>query len=325
MSTTVHYATGNHRRPAAAESTFLPRISIFMRQRKVWPPALLAGLLWRGLTHLGTHRKVLRFLLKLPPLAEFVFSNPTFAIKYLAPRYLARDLTVPERASCFLYHYRRLYAALPDQLLRRTLKEDLTLHEMPEGANLFALTMGLSRPYGEEGELSLHLCVNGEIAFILSFTIVPGSVAQSQAGEILLITRLQGIKGAYPQISAATKALHDVAPAALLFAALKGVADAFGIGEIAAVSAARQSSYHRDYAAFFQEAYDDFFAQVGMSIGATGFYRSSIPLQGKPLAFIKRGHKLRTKEKRAFKQEIRSACAGFFQELAPAASHKLPL
>jgi hypothetical protein len=283
------------------------------------------GLLWRGLTHLGTHRKVLRFLFKLPPLAEFVFSNPTFAIKYLAPRYLARGLTVAERASCFQYHYRRLYAALPDQLLRRTLKEDLTIHEIPEGVNLFALTMGLSRPYGEEGELSLHLCVNSEIAFILSFTIVPGSVVQSQAGEILLISRLQGVKGAYPQISAATKALHDVAPAALLFAALQGIADAFGIGEIAAVSVARQSSYHRDYAAFFQEAYDDFFAEVGMSKGATGFYHAPVPLQGKPLAFIKHGHKLRTKEKRAFKQEIKLVCADFFEEFAPAASRKLEI
>jgi uncharacterized protein VirK/YbjX len=218
-----------------------------------------------------------------------------------------------------------LYAALPDQLLRRTLREDLTIHEIPEGANRFTLTMGLSRPYGEEGELSLHLRVNGEIAFILSFTIVPGWVVQSQAAEILLITRLQGVKGAYPPISLATRALHDVAPAALLLAALQGVAVAFGIGEIAGVSAARQSSYHRDYATFFKEAYDDFFTEVGMSKGATGFYHSSVPIQGKPLALIKQGHKLRTREKRAFKQEIKLACADFFKKFAPAASHKLPL
>ena len=127
----------------------------------------------------------------------------------------------------------------------------------------------------------------------------------------------------YSQIAAATKALHDVAPGALLLAALQGLGDAFGISEIAAVSAARQSAYSEDSAAAFQHAYDNFFAEAGMAHQATGFYRASIPLQGKPLACIKRGHKLRTREKRAFKQQIQATCASYFENSAPAASQKL--
>jgi len=266
---------------------------------------------------------VLRLLFRLPPLAEIARANPVFAVKYLTPDYLAQGFTVKERATCFLHHYEHLHAALPDRILRQTLHEDITIHEFPDADGRFSLTMGLSRPYDEEGELSLHLRVDGEIVFVLSFTIVPGSVVQSPAAENLLITRLQGVKGCYSQISLATRSLHSVAPAALLLAALQGIAEAFGIGEIAAISAARQTSYSHGCATSFKEAYDDFFDELGMSKTAAGFYRASVPLPAKPLASIKQGHKLRTKEKRAFKRRIQLACANFFEKLAPAVSLKL--
>ena len=289
-----------------------------------WFPAIMAhcGALWRGFTHAKTHREVLRFLLRIPAITEFVFSDRSFSFKYLTQNYLVRGFTVDQRASCFLYHYHRLHQALPDSFLRRTFHEDIPILEIPEGANRFVLTLGLSRPSYKEGELSLHLRVDGNIVFVLSFTIVPGWVVNSQASEILLITRLQGVKGAYSHISDATKTLHDVAPDALLFAALQGVANAFGIVEIVAVSATRQSYYSRRAAAVFEEAYDEFFAGLGILKDAAGFFHIPLPFQEKPLSIIKHGHKLRTKEKRTFKQQIQSACADFFAETAPAASHQ---
>jgi uncharacterized protein VirK/YbjX len=325
MIKAVHCATGNEDGAAAASSALPAQLPIPAWPKKTWSLARLWSIFWRGLTHLGTHREVLRLLAKLPPLTEVVFSNPGFAVKYLTPDYLAQGFTVAERSSCFLYHYRRLNQALPESFLRQILQEEVTLHEISEDDNSFAISMGLSRPYDEEGELSLHLRVNGQVVFVLSFTIVPGSIVQSQAEEVLLITRVQGVKGCYSKISLATRTLHNVAPAALLFAALQGLADAFRIGEIAAISATRQSCYTRECAASFKEAYDDFFAEVGMQKDASGFFHAPVPLQGKPLTLIKQGHKLRTREKRAFKQEIRLACACFFLKSAPAASSKPPI
>jgi uncharacterized protein VirK/YbjX len=308
-----------------AGSAPVEKLAIFPSQIKVRLPALLVGVLWRGLTHVGTHRRLLRFLLRIPAYTEFVFSSPSFAFKYLTKNYLVKGFTVADRVSCFLYHYERLHLALPDSLLRLILQKDVVLHEIREDAHRFTITLGLSRPYDEEGELSLNLCVDDKTVFILAFTIVPGSVVHSPAAEILLISRLQGIKGAYPPISVATKTLHDVAPNAMLLAALQGVADAFGIAEIMAVSAVRQSCYSEKFAASFIEAYDDFFTELGIPKNADGFYSTPVPIQGKPLTFIKQGHKLRTKEKRAFKQQIRVDCAAFFEEFAPAAAHKLPV
>jgi uncharacterized protein VirK/YbjX len=324
MTMTVNCATINSTHALPANSELPARLPVAAQQKYAWSPVLLGSVLWRGFTHIRTHREVLRLLLRFPPYTEFVIGNPSFAYKYLTQIYLVRGFTVAERAACFLHHYQRLHAALPDSLLRRTLREDVAIHEIPEGANRFFVTMGMSRPSFLEGEMSLHLRVDGEIVYVLSFTIVPGWVVKSPAEEILLITRLQGVKGAYPPISYATKTLHDVAPDALLFAALQGIAQAFGIGELAAVSGGLQSYYSEDNAAAFKEAYDDFFTELGIPKSAAGFFRIPLPFQEKPLTFIKHGHKIRTREKRAFKKQIQLACAGFFEKFAPDASRKLP-
>jgi hypothetical protein len=324
MTVTVNCATVNPTRTLPVNSELNARLPAAAQQKNAWSPLLLGGVLWRGITHIRIHREVLRLLLRFPPYTEFAISNPSFAYKYLTQIYLVRGFTVAERAACFLHHYQRLHSALPDSLLRQTLREDVAIHEIHEGANRLVLTMGKSRPSVMEGELSLHLRVDGKIVYILSFNIVPGWVVKSQAEEILLITRLQGVKGAYPPISYATKTLHEVAPNALLFAALQGIAHAFGIGKIAAVSGVRQSYYSEDDATAFKEAYDDFFTELGIPKSAAGFFRVPLPLQEKPLTFIKHGHKIRTREKRAFKQQIQLACAGFFEKFAPDASHKLP-
>jgi hypothetical protein len=304
MALEAHQATTEN-------SVLLGPLSALARQRKTWAPELLAGVVWRGLTNFGAHRQVLR-LLKLPSLAEAARNNPRFAFKYLTHDYLVRGLTTAQRASCFLHHYRCLHAALSDLFLRQTLLGETLLHEINTDSNRFAVTMGLSRDFDKEGELSLNLHVDGEIVFLLAFTIVPGAVVESEASEVLLISRLQGMKGAYRQVHLATRALHNVAPGALLLSVLQGIALAFGIGQIAAVTAVRQSSYTADSAAVFKQAYDEFFIGLGIPETAAGFFLTPVPVEPKPLAQVKKGHKIRTKEKRAFKQQILSDSAAFF-------------
>jgi uncharacterized protein VirK/YbjX len=257
----------------------------------------------RAFASMGSCIQVLR-LIRLPVFAEVARTNPTFTFKYLTRDYLARGLTATERAACFLHHYQRLRATMPDGLLRQILQSDVVLHEIRESGHCFAVKLSLSRPIYKEGELCLKLHVDGDIVFDLSFTIVPGWVVNSEVADTLLITRLQGVKGYYDPISRATKTLHDVAPSALLLAALQGVACALGVGEIAGVNATRQTCYTSEFEAAFKADYDDFFANLGMARNASGFFLSTVPIEDKPLAVIKRGHKLRTKEKRAFKRQI---------------------
>jgi len=282
-------------------------------RRTSWSPWLLAGVIARGVSNFGAHRKVLR-LLKHQALAEIAQTTPRFAYKYLSQNYLARGLRTSERASCFLHHYDRMSSALPGRFMHQVANGYLALHEIRVDDNRFTLSMGISQYFDMEGEMSLYLHVNGEIVYLVAFTIVPGAVVQSEANEVILISRFQGMKGSYRDIHLATKSLHDVAPASVLLAAVQGIADAFGIHEIASVTAARQSAYGEDSAVEFEQAYNDLFLGLGLVPTEAGFFRASIPLEGKPLSSVKKGHKLRTRQKRAFKHAVQSACAAFLSE-----------
>jgi uncharacterized protein VirK/YbjX len=188
----------------------------------------------------------------------------------------------------------------------QVLLEDFQLDEIRKGDDCFTVKMGLSRPWDDEGELSLNFEVNGAVVFILSFTIVPGWVVQSEAHEVVLVSRLQGVKGSYDEIQRATRALYDVAPPALLLAALCGVAEALGIKTMAGITGAMKPEFHfyEGEAAHIRQAYDGFFTELGATKGRADFYLGPMPPPEKPLTAIKQGHKIRTRKKRAFKREI---------------------
>jgi uncharacterized protein len=296
--------SGEPRREAAEPGVFLGPLSNLARRKKTWTPALLAGVLWRAASNIGRHRRILE-LLKYPEFAELAHADSRFAFKYLADGYLARSFSVAQRAACFTHHYQTLHHILPRPFLMRILNRDVIIVSVREAETRYAVTFGLSRSHDKEGELSLNFQVDGATVFIMSFSIVPGIVIQSPSADVLLITRIQGVKGCYKQISRATKALHDVAPGALLLATLQGVAQALGIPALACISGVDQNSYCPEFEASFETAYDQFFTQIGVEKNAAGFFVADIPLTEKPLMLVKQGHKLRTREKREFKREIR--------------------
>jgi uncharacterized protein VirK/YbjX len=280
---------------------FLGSTLRFARQKHL-SPTNLARILWDFSTNLPTQLEIFH-ILGQPTFADNMSIDPGLPFRYLNANYLARGLPATKRATCFLHHYRRLNALLSDKVLWQVLHSNIALIDICEEDSLFRITMGVSL-FPREGELSLNFEVNGEVVFVLSFSIVPGRLVGLEAPDVLLIARLQGVKGCNEQIHFATKTLHEVAPPALLLAALQGIAGAFEIQDIAGVCFDRQFSYDQEFSTRFKEAYDDFFADVGAIRNAANFFCSPIPLQEKPLSFVKQGHKTRTKRKRAFKQQI---------------------
>jgi uncharacterized protein VirK/YbjX len=117
------------------------------------------------------------------------------------------------------------------------------------------------------------------------------------------------VKGHESEVRLATKSLLEVAPPALLVAALQGIAAALGINLMAGTSAIGQSSYLEKHSSLFQEAYDDFFATLGASKNSAGFFCSPLPLEEKPLLLIPKGHKIRARKKREFKRQVADSVA----------------
>jgi len=288
--------------------------------RDAWSRFPIPGIIKQALGNIQTHRRVRR-LLHLPAFIDTVENNPKFAIKYLTLQYLAQGLTIPERAACFLHHYQRLHTLLPDRVLRQVLHWDVPLHEIHEDNHCFTLSMGRSRPCYKEGELSLHLKIDGEIFFTLAFTIVPGWVVQASVAEVLLISRLQGTYGCYPnQMKLATKAMHGIRPRTTLLCALEGIAQACDIHEVAGVSATRHSSHCADCEHSLLQSYDEFFSELGFVRNPAGFFLAPVPIEEIPIEQISPGNRARARKNRAFKQQMRDAGAAFFARLQPAVS-----
>jgi hypothetical protein len=263
---------------------------------------------WGLCSNLPTQFRVLHAF-SAPAFLASVRADPALPFRYLNRNYLVRQITVAQRARSLLHHYRRIRALLPNQTLRQILNPGFTVYETCRDADLFRVTLGLSRDGYWEGELSLHLYVNGVPVYVLSFSIVPGSIAGVLADEILLVARVQGVKGCESQIRLATKSLLDVAPPALLVAGLQGVAATLGIQSMAGTCAILQSSYRQELSSEFQEAYDDFFVTLGATKNSAGFFCAPLPLEEKPLLLIPKGHKIRARKKREFKRQVADSVA----------------
>ena len=277
------------------------------RQSRPW---LLAGISWRTLTHLRIHKQVEEFL-KLPPFIDTVQDNPKFGFKYLTESYLIKDLSVEDRAACFLHHYQRLYEALPDRLLRQVLTWGIDLCDFCEDGIRFTLKWGSSRPFGKEGEMSLLLLADGEILFTISCTIVPGRVVKSERSEVILISRIQGMQG-WPadKMRQVYRALHSLRFGAVLLSGLEGLATAFNIWEIIGVDGTRQISFTEAYADRFKQAYDHFFADMRIDRTDAGYFSIVLPRKERAIEEMK-NNKAREKARRVLKKRISLACAEY--------------
>ena len=258
---------------------------------------------WMVASNISTQCKIFRVLAS-PSHRDLVFTDPRFPFKYAITNYLAQGLTTSQRAECFLYHHCRVNAAFPVDLLRHIFERNLTLHEVQHGANLYSIELCL--PTGSdlrEGELAIEFRVDGVTIYVLQLTVIPGRVVGSKARDVVLISRIQGVRGCYPLIYSATKAFRDVAPAALLVGAAHGVAQALEIDEWAGVTSERQTCFGLDRPDMFSTAYDEFFAQLGGTCTKAGFFLGSFSEQ-KPLGQVNNGHKARKKKRRAIRLQL---------------------
>jgi uncharacterized protein VirK/YbjX len=263
---------------------------------------------WHLLLNSGSLVRFVR-LLRLEAFTEICQYNPRFAIKPFGHNYLARNIDARAGLGCFVHHYQRMYSSFPDRILKAILYWDIPLYQTIEGEHSYSLNLGTSKPYDKEGELSLLLKVDSFIIFDLTFTIIPGWAIGSDAVEAFLISRIQGQRSYSQEIRLATKAMCNVRPRALLFAALQGIALALGVGEISAVGAKEQSSYCACSETSFQNSYDEFFTELGLERNCAGFFSGRVPIAEKPLELVDPSNRRTARKKQTFKALIQMACA----------------
>lgn len=274
------------------------------RNPHFWSPLRLKRIVCSIAENISQQIEIFR-ILSIPAFQNLVRSDPVFPFKYLSTLFLVKGLPPRQRASCFLHHYRQMRLRFSSDLLYRISHEEVAVLEKRCGDNVYLVTLGF--PRGNllwEGEILLRLQVNGAELYALQFTIVPGWLLASPDESILLVLRLQGVKGGFEQICSATKDFKEVAPPALLVAALQGFAEAWGVRQMAGVCARSQHSYVLNSDLSLETAYDDFFVELGAERVSPNFFMTSLPLPEKPIDRIGRSHRSRAKRKRAFKARI---------------------
>jgi uncharacterized protein len=269
---------------------------VFIKIFTVFPSIALLN--WRS------QRNILK-LINLPAFRGIIEAQPQFPFKYISAPYLARGLTPSTRVRALVYNYKFLEKNLSEAFLCEIVHGWSPIYETAVGNNNYAIVLGLSAFPFKEGELSLELHLNGSRLFVVSFTFVQSSIIDvNKKGHAILLSRIQGERGLFQQIKAATKDMHDISPSYLLFSALNGIASALNVDYIFGTPGTRQICFTKDKAEIFRSTYDEFFISLGATENVNGFFCFDVPLRNKQLQFIKRDHRSRTKKKRRFKATI---------------------
>jgi len=180
------------------------------------------------------------------------------------------------------------------------------LWEKTIGSHNFAIRLSFTNGLHHEGDLQLEFQADLVPLYHLSFTIAPGYLVGSEAAQVILIARVQGVVGKFDAIRHGTKTCLDVAPPHLLMAAVQGVSDALNIDIIAGIRNKEQLTANIKDRRRSRNVCFDYDAFWRTYSGAEGekFYLIPVPIPDKPLELINSIHRRRTRLKRQFKSEV---------------------
>jgi len=155
--------------------------------------------------------------------------------------------------------------------------------------------------------------------YALCLTFVPAAVAQRNfdinvpaGANAIFIGRVQGLPGQFDKVRSATKILHDIIAARLLFNATEAIARIFNVRSIVGVSNNEQllkrkypniPVYSLDYERYSFD-YDEFWTQLGAQKTSKGFFAIEPDAPERPIEEIKQKHRSRTRVKRNFRKSV---------------------
>jgi uncharacterized protein VirK/YbjX len=262
---------------------------------------LQGGALLRDLVAKLAHSSELR--------AKHLRSNIAFD-RATDPDYLAKSFRGIESVQAYYGHYGFLVEALTAPTLHTLLAGQAILHVQRGDRSEHRILLTATHERHEEGELQLQLHDGYFVLYVLGATIVPGEVFGLPDRHVLLISRLQGVPGAFLAIGQATKAFGDIQPKAVLLAAAEGLASGLGLRTILAVAAGNQLASDKCRAEDLVKSYDNFFTAAGAEPWGDGFFRLDLARELQTPAAASRAHAKRAERRRRLRREVTAAAAG---------------
>jgi uncharacterized protein VirK/YbjX len=261
---------------------------------------------------IGGHCQLVR-LLEQPDLQALMAAHPE-ALYRPYRRYLATSFTKKARRAALMHHYRYLLPRISAAFLPAVLSNRPQLWQKCIGLDVFDIRLSFTGELHSEGDLLLEFQENGAPLYCLSFTITPGSLAGSDAEDLILVARVQGVVGKFEAIRRATKACMDIVPPHLLTAAVQGISGALNIDVVAGIRNKEQLTGNIDADRNVYFDYDAFW-RTYRGNETEKFYLISVPNREKPLSQISTAHRRRTRSKRKFKNEVAETTKAMFRDL----------
>lgn len=231
--------------------------------------------------------------------------------------YLARSFDEQEKRGCARFHYSWLLEALGPAPVCALIGGSPEIWRLERDGASYTVKIRFEHWVPREGELTLEMHRDEDLLCLLSFSVAPGRLLGLEAREAVLVCRLQGNPGEFEQIRLATKAMDEVSPRAILFAAVAGLAKAAGMDHVVGVAGANHISLLPDNRETLQRQYDDFFLALDATPLSGGFYAVDLRAPAKPLTLQKTGHRVRTRRKRLLKQQIAESVAQTWTSMFP--------
>lgn len=235
-------------------------------------------------------------------------TDPQIPLNYITIGYLSTNLSTGHRARILINHHKFLSSHLQEISIHTIYRNNLEIFSSDTATSSLHISLGSPTETNKEGDLSLHLFFKNTPIYQLSFSFSPGAIFGLREHNVCFLTRMQTAKGSYELAKELSASLGEVSPQWVLFSALSGIAEAFGIKTIVGISSVHQSSYKASHAEQLKTTYDNFFESLGVAKNPEQLYIISLPLQLKPIELVTRRHRSRTLKKRQIRNSIREGC-----------------
>jgi uncharacterized protein VirK/YbjX len=244
---------------------------------------------------LPSHFKLNR-LMNSPGLQALIKHQPRLGYKYLG-NYLANNLSRQARLGILYNHYDYLTRQVQSSFFSSLLTGLPLWQDSREEDGVMSIQLTFPSGIDFEGDLALTFAHNGVPLYNISFVVAPGKYVHSQEAQVLFVSRIQGTRN-FELIRQCTKSCHDITPAALLVAALQGIASALNINLLTGIS-----TEERLYDTITFD-YNSFWESFQAERTQDNLFFLALPLVKTPIELIKGKRRERTLRKRHYKDEV---------------------
>ena len=216
-------------------------------------------------------------------LSELTHTDLPIIFRSMRP-YLWGGLIPTDRADALLAHFewlRSLYSAEAVIDFYKRGSHAFFTQTCAEG--VISLELEPARGLGREGELALHLKLNGLAVMRAAFSILPAKKIGIQAsGFVMVIGNMQGQRGLNQDIKIVTQRMERTRPQNILMTALQGLASGWQLAGMVGVSdAGHVYSSYRSLSQRVGQSYDNLWEELGTT-GVISKTHWRLPIQWEP-------------------------------------------